>query len=208
MPTFDLENAQPGTVAGIDEAGRGPLCGPVYAACVVLDRTSQPKDLDDSKKIPEGKREKIFDEIVEFERRGILFYGVGTAGPEEIDRINIANATKAAMGRAYEDLLEKYGIPVATVLVDGNFVPDIATRALAVVRGDSLSYSIACASIVAKVLRDRELRSMDRAYPCYGWARNKGYGTAEHLRAIERWGLVENYHRKSFCRHPGPPSTV
>ncbi|MDR1494752.1 MAG: ribonuclease HII [Rickettsiales bacterium] len=208
MPTFDFENCYPGVVAGIDEAGRGPLCGPVYAACVVLDRINYPKNIDDSKKISEKNREKIFEEILEFEQKGILFYGAGLVEPGEIDKINILNATKVAMAMAYGNLLEKYGIRVDMVLVDGNFVPNINTGAMALVGGDGLSYSIACASLVAKVLRDRELRSMDSRYPQYGWIRNKGYGTAEHLEALERYGLVENYHRKSFCRRFGPFSVV
>jgi ribonuclease HII len=199
VPTFDLEYSFSGTVAGIDEAGRGPLCGPVYTACVVLDRTNYPKNLDDSKKIPEKMREEIFDEVVEFEKKGFIRYGVGIVGPEDIDRINIRNATKVAMALAYENLVGRYGIDVDMVLVDGDFVPDIDAEARAIVGGDAKSYSIACASIVAKVLRDRELRRMDSIYPQYKWGKNKGYGTKEHLEAIERYGLVESYHRKSFC---------
>ncbi|GHU28300.1 hypothetical protein FACS1894152_5900 [Bacilli bacterium] len=199
MPTFDFENSFPGIVAGIDEAGRGPLCGPVYVACVVLDRNNYPAGLDDSKKIPENMREKIFDNIMEFAEKGTLFYGVGFVDSVEIDRINILNATKIAMKQAYENLLERFGIIVDNVIVDGNFVPDINANAVAIVKGDSKSYSIACASIVAKVLRDRELRAMDAKYPQYSWIKNKGYGTREHIEAIEKYGLVEGYHRKSFC---------
>jgi ribonuclease HII len=200
MPSFDIENGFSGTVAGIDEAGRGPLCGPVCAACVVLDRINYPKGLNDSKMIPENRRERIFEDIVKFEHRGLLRYGIGMVNSEEIDRINILNATKIAMAKAYRDLKDRYGFEITMVIVDGNFVPEIDTSALAIVKGDRISYSIACASIVAKVTRDRELRSVGDRYPQYNWIKNKGYGTAEHLAAIEKYGLVENYHRKSFCR--------
>ncbi|MDR2778164.1 MAG: ribonuclease HII [Rickettsiales bacterium] len=199
MPSFEIEDSLPGVVVGIDEAGRGPLCGPVYAACVVLSRTSYPEGLDDSKMIPEKKRESIFERIMEFEDKNLLYYGVGAIDSLEIDRINILNATKMAMAKAYRNLVDRYGISVDVAIVDGNFVPEINVSALAVIKGDRMSYSIACASIIAKVLRDRELRSIDSVYPQYHWAKNKGYGTAEHIEAIVKYGLVENYHRKSFC---------
>ncbi|MDR1426033.1 MAG: ribonuclease HII [Rickettsiales bacterium] len=198
MPTFDLENMFFGIVAGIDEAGRGPLCGPVYAACAVLDRVNYPENLDDSKKISESKREKIFEEIVDFEKNGFLYYGVGIANADVIDKVNIRNATKIAMASAYGDFLNKYEINIDMILVDGDFIPEVGCQARAVVGGDAKSYSIACASIVAKVLRDRELRAMDRIYPQYNWKKNKGYGTREHIESIGRHGPVENYHRKSF----------
>jgi ribonuclease HII len=200
MPSFDVENSFVGVVAGIDEAGRGPLCGPVCAACVVLNRVNYPENLDDSKVIPENRREKIFEDILEFEQRGLLYYGVGAADSLEIDKVNILNATKMTMARAYRNLVDRYGIKIDTIIVDGNFLPKIDVSALAVIKGDKISYSIACASIIAKVVRDRELRSMGIKYPQYNWIKNKGYGTAEHLEAIKKYGLVENYHRKSFCR--------
>ncbi|MDR2777566.1 MAG: ribonuclease HII [Rickettsiales bacterium] len=200
MPTFDLENGFPGIVAGIDEVGRGPLCGPVYAACVVLDRVRYPQRVDDSKKISRVGRERIFNEVLELERNGLLRYGIGIVEPEEVDRINVRNATKVAMALAFLECTLKYDARIDTVLVDGDFVPDISAHALAIVKGDGKSYSIACASVVAKVLRDWELDFMDVKHPHYGWRKNKGYATREHLEAIERHGLVENYHRKSFCR--------
>ncbi|MDR2077677.1 MAG: ribonuclease HII [Rickettsiales bacterium] len=200
MPSFDIENSLGGTVAGIDEAGRGPLCGPVYAACVVLDRSNYPENLDDSKVIPESRREKIFEDILEFERKNLLFYGVGIVDALEIDKINILNATGVAMAKAYKNLVDQCRFKIDTVIVDGNFVPKIDASALAIVRGDKKSYSIACASIIAKVMRDRELRSMHNKYPQYNWIKNKGYGTEEHMEAIKKYGLLENYHRKSFCR--------
>ena len=203
-PTFAIENNLNGSVAGIDEAGRGPLCGPVFASCVLLNRNVFPKNLNDSKKIKEKERENIFEEIVNFEKRGLLFYGIASVSAEIIDRINIREATKLAMKNAYENLVEKYGeivgFSVNNVIVDGNFVPSIDVNAISVVKGDQKSLSIACASIVAKVSRDRELVAMDKLYPVYGWVKNKGYGTKEHIEAIKKFGLVNGYHRKSFCK--------
>ena len=200
MPSFEIENSLVGTVAGIDEAGRGPLCGPVYAACVLLDKNNFPDNIDDSKKISEIKREAIFEDILEFSGRSLLFYGFGSVNADTIDKINIRNATKLAMKLAYEDFLNKYGSNIDNVIVDGDFIPDIDVKnSIAVVKGDQKSYSIACASIIAKVLRDRELRQMDLLCPQYGWLRNKGYGTKQHIEAIKKCGLVDSYHRKTFC---------
>lgn len=200
MPSFKIENSLVDTVAGIDEAGRGSLCGPVYAACVLLDKNNLPNNIDDSKKISEIKREAIFENILEFSGRGLLFYGVGSVDADTIDKINIRNATKLAMKLAYEDFLNKYGSNIDNVIVDGDFIPDIDVKnSIAVVKGDQKSYSIACASIIAKVLRDRELRQMDLLYPQYGWLRNKGYGTKQHIETIKECGLVDSYHRKTFC---------
>lgn len=206
MSNFEIENNLVGTVAGIDEAGRGPLCGPVYAACVLLDRNNFPKNIDDSKKISEAKREIIFKEITEFSDNNLLFYGVGSVDAVTIDKINIRNATKLAMKLAYENFIVKYHnyysniSNIDNVIVDGDFTPDISAKNLiAVVKGDQKSYSIACASIIAKVLRDHELKKMDLLYPQYNWSNNKGYGTKKHIEAIKEYGLVENYHRKTFC---------
>ncbi len=206
MPNFEIENNLVGTVAGIDEAGRGPLCGPVYAACVLLDRNNFPKNINDSKKISEVKREIIFKEITEFSDNNLLFYGVGSVDAVTIDNINIRNATKLAMKLAYENFIVKYHnyynniSNIDNVIVDGDFTPEInAKNLIAVVRGDQKSYSIACASIIAKVSRDHELKKMDLLYPQYDWLNNKGYGTKKHIEAIKEYGLVENYHRKTFC---------
>ena len=204
MLSFDIENSLKGITVGIDEAGRGPLCGPVYAACVLLNKNKFPDNINDSKKITENKREKIFEEIIEFSNNKLLFYGVGFVEANIIDQINIRNATKLAMKLAYEDFIKKYNniINIDNIIVDGNFVPDIKNNIknlIAIVKGDQKSYSIACASIIAKVLRDKELRKMGLLYPQYNWIKNKGYGTKQHIEAIKKYGLVDNYHRKSFC---------
>lgn len=201
MPSFEIENSLNGVVAGIDEAGRGPLCGPVFASCVILNRNDFPKNINDSKKITEKNREKIFDEIMEYEKQKLLFFGVASIDSNTIDRINIREATKLAMQESYNNLINKYNISVDNVIVDGNFVPNINTNAIAIVKGDQKSYSISCASIIAKVLRDKELIEKHSKYPQYNWIKNKGYGTSEHIEAIKKYGIIENYHRKSFCKN-------
>ena len=201
MPTFDIENSLQGITAGIDEAGRGPLCGPVFASCVILNRENFPNNLNDSKKITEKNREKIFNEILQFEKDGLLYYGVASVNAEIIDEINIREATKLAMKNSYLNLLEKYdNIKIDNIIVDGNFVPNVDVNASYVIKGDEKSLSIACASIIAKVLRDKELIEMDAQYPKYGWISNKGYGTKKHVEAIKKYGLIDGYHRKSFCK--------
>lgn len=200
MPTFDIENNLQGITAGIDEAGRGPLCGPVFASCVILNRQKFPDNLNDSKKITEKNREKIFEKILQFEKDGLLYYGVASVSAEIIDEINIREATKLAMKNSYLNLLEKYdNIKIDTIIVDGNFVPNVDINAIPIIKGDEKSLSVACASIIAKVLRDRELIGMDKLYPQYGWVSNKGYGTKKHVEAIKKCGLVDGYHRRSFC---------
>ena len=200
MPNFDLENSLGGVVAGIDVAGRGPLCGPVFAACVFIkDKNNFPKDIDDSKKISEKKREKIFEDILEYKKNGLLFFGFAKVEATIIDKVNIREATKLAMAEAYNNLAKK--CDVDHVLVDGNFIPSIDVDAIAIVKGDQKSYSIACASIIAKVLRDHELITMDKKYPMYNFIKNKGYGTKEHIEAIKRYGLIAGYHRVTFCKH-------
>ncbi len=199
MPSFDIENSfDCKVIAGIDEAGRGPLCGPVFAGCVVIpDKTVYPQAVDDSKKLTEKHREKIFEEILELELKNKIFFGVGQASVEEIESINIRNATKLAMSRAYYQMIEKYKINVDLVLVDGNFVPELNTKAEYVIKGDQKSVSIATASVIAKVSRDRLLIELDKQYPQYNWKKNKGYGTKEHMEAIKKYGMCE-LHRKSF----------
>lgn len=198
MPNFDIEDSYNlPIIAGIDEAGRGPLCGPVFASCCVVDKEFYPKDADDSKKISELKREKIFSNILKLEKDKKLFFGIGTSSVDEIENLNIRNATKLAMKRAYLNLLEKYNIEVDVVIVDGNFIPDINVRTNYVIKGDQKSISIAVASIIAKVSRDNLLRQMDLEFPQYMWRKNKGYGTKEHIEAIKKYGICK-YHRKSF----------
>lgn len=190
MPSFGLERKIDGPVAGIDEVGRGPLAGPVYAAAVILNPRKLPKGLDDSKAMSEAKREKAFDEIM----RVAFAVGIGSASVAEIDDINILQATMLAMQRAVDQLNVK---PVK-VLVDGNRVPSLPFPAQAIVKGDSKVLSIAAASIIAKVTRDRVMCDLDVAFPGYHWAQNKGYGTADHLEALSTFGPTV-HHRVSFA---------
>ena len=177
-------------LAGIDEVGRGPLAGCVLAACVVMPAAPLLHWVDDSKKLSEKRREQVFEEI----QAQALYIGIGRAEPDEIDRINILNATRLAMERAAA------GCGAGLYLVDAMEGLSLDAPARAIVHGDRSSYSIAAASIVAKVTRDRELRLMDALYPAYGFARNKGYGTAEHLRALLELGPCP-IHRASFLRN-------
>lgn len=182
------------TVCGLDEAGRGPLAGPVYAGAVILPDGYIPEGLNDSKKLSEKKREALFVEITE----NALAWSFGTASPEEIDEINILNASMLAMKRAVEAL----NVRPEFLLVDGNVARGFDQPALAVIKGDAKSPSIAAASIIAKVLRDRECLKMDEKYPQYGFAGHKGYPTKAHFEAIEKHG-VSPIHRKSFLKKRG-----
>lgn len=178
----------PTVVAGMDEAGRGPLAGPVVAACVIMPLNECIEGINDSKKVSEKKRERLYEEIV---RRAIA-YGVGMADNEEIDRINILNATKEAMRRAYENMRR---VPDILLIDAVDLALSCPTKAI--VKGDALSYNIAAASIVAKVTRDRIMRAYDMQYPAYGFAKNKGYGTAVHIAALQTVGPCP-IHRESF----------
>jgi len=198
MPDWSLEReAQAGgarLVCGIDEAGRGPWAGPVVAGAAVLDPATIGEvllsGLDDSKKLKPEARETLFREL---ETRARI--GVGIADVAEIDSLNILQATMLAMARALGDL----GQPSPDLaLVDGNRAPDLPCTVQTVVKGDGLSRSIAAASIVAKVSRDRMMAALDRRHPGYGWARNAGYGTAEHQRALATLGVTPA-HRRSFA---------
>jgi len=193
MPDLSLECAKTGVVAGIDEAGRGPWAGPVVAAAVVLDAGRLPDrlrdGLDDSKKLRPARREELFEAL-----SGCARIGVGIAETDEIDAINILAATLEAMARAVEDL----GFVPDHALVDGNSTPSLPCPTTCVVRGDGRSLSIAAASVVAKVTRDRLMGDLARIHPGYGWERNAGYGTAEHRAALERFG-VSPQHRRSFA---------
>jgi ribonuclease HII len=179
----------PGLVAGVDEAGRGPLAGPVVAAAVILDERKPILGLADSKVLTARRREQLFDEI----RAKALCCSVAEASVEEIDSINILQATLLAMRRAVEGLRLKPTL----VLVDGNRLPTLGMRAEAIVKGDSKVAAISAASILAKVTRDRWCVEMDVQYPQYGFARHKGYGTAEHLLALQTHGACPQ-HRKTF----------
>ena len=178
-----------GLVAGVDEAGRGPLAGPVVAAAVILDQRQPIKGLADSKKLTALRREKLFDEI----RAKALCCSIAQASVEEIDRLNILQATLLAMRRAVEGLRLKPN----KVLVDGNRLPDIGLPAQAIVGGDALVPAISAASILAKVHRDRWCLELDQLYPQYGFAKHKGYGTAAHLAALQAHGPCAE-HRISF----------
>ena len=180
----------PGLVAGVDEAGRGPLAGPVVAAAVILDDLHPIAGLADSKKLSPARRERLFDEI----RAKALCFCIAEASVEEIDRINILQATLLAMRRAVLGLRLK---PVM-VLVDGNQLPRLDVPAEAIVKGDARVQSISAASILAKVHRDRWCQQLHERYPQYGFAGHKGYGTAEHLAALREHGICPE-HRRSFA---------
>lgn len=179
-------------VCGIDEAGRGPLAGPVCAAAVILPLGCEIPGLDDSKKLTEKKREMLFDIVKE----KALSYGIGWADQREIDEHNILQATFLAMGRAVEAL----SLPPDWAMVDGNRMPPLPIPGEAIVKGDGKSASIAAASILAKVSRDRLLREWDKQYPEYGFAKHKGYGTKAHYEAIKRYGILP-VHRRSFLKN-------
>lgn len=178
-------------VAGVDEAGRGPLAGDVFAAAVILPADFFPEGLNDSKKISEKKREKLFDCITE----NAVSYAIGRATAEEIDEINILQATYLAMRRAAQGL----SVVPDYVLIDGNPIQGMPFLNASIVKGDSLSLSIAAASIIAKVSRDRYMMEMDEKYPGYGFKVHKGYGTAAHKQAVWDNG-PSPIHRKSFLK--------
>jgi ribonuclease HII len=194
MPDFALEMSCKGLVCGVDEAGRGPLAGPVVAAAVILDRRCLPRSLryglDDSKKLTPDAREEFAEML---ERCGARI-GVGAASVIEIDRRNILQATLAAMCRAVAALGAKPDI----ALIDGNVPPPLPCPVRTVIGGDGLSLSIAAASIIAKVTRDRLMRRLALRYGGYGWETNVGYGTREHQAALQMMGLTP-HHRRSFA---------
>jgi len=192
MPDFALEKEAGGVVAGVDEAGRGPWAGPVVAAAAILDPETLPhhvqEPLDDSKKLTAKVRDRLFDALT-----GNIYQGVGIASVDEIDTQNILAATMLAMQRAVHNLPVQPDI----ALVDGNRAPDLSCPVRTVVRGDGLSLSIAAASIVAKVTRDRIMAELALKHPGYAWDRNAGYGTKAHREGLDRFGVTE-HHRHSF----------
>lgn len=177
-------------ICGVDEAGRGPLCGPVVAAAVILKKGDIIEGVNDSKKLSEKKREKLYEDIM----AQAISVGIGISDVDVIEEINILNATKKAMCEAISNL----EIKPEYALIDGNQGIDIDIAYDTVVKGDSKSESIAAASIIAKVTRDRLLREYDKKYPEYGFAKHKGYGTKAHIEAIQKYGLLP-VHRPSFC---------
>ena len=179
-----------GVVAGIDEVGRGPLAGNVVTACVVMPKEPLLPWIDDSKKISEVRREKVFQEILDV----ALYVGIGQSTPEEIDQINILEATKKAMREAAAQ------VPADVFLIDAVTGLGLNGQEIPIIKGDATSYAIAAASIVAKVTRDRQMIELDKEYPEYGFARNKGYGTPEHIAALKNLGPCP-VHRRSFIRN-------
>ncbi len=199
MPDFALEDEFDGVVAGVDEAGRGPWVGPVVAGCVVfIDRDVHPfllENLNDSKKLSKKKREKLFEILQEEAQKGYIKIGIGQASAQEIDEINILNASFLAMKRA----IEAAQIKPDMVLVDGNRLPkNFAYATTAVVKGDAKSYSISAASILAKVYRDRLMEKMALQYPGYGFEKNAGYGTKAHIEGLKKLGVTPE-HRQSYA---------
>ncbi len=180
-------------ICGIDEAGRGPLAGPVVVASVIMPRDSMIEGVNDSKKVSEKKREKLYDLILE----EAISYGVGIIDQNEIDEINILNATKKGLTKSINELKIKPDLILVDALthIDTNGIPYES-----IIKGDAKSYSIAAASIIAKVTRDRIMREWDKIYPQYGFEKHKGYGTAAHISAIKEYGLCP-LHRKSFTTH-------
>ena len=181
------------TICGIDEAGRGPLAGPVVVASVIMPANSMIEGVNDSKKISEKKREKIYDQILE----EAVSYGIAIIGQDEIDEMNILNATKKGLTVSLQELTEKPDLIVVDALsgIDTMGIPYES-----IIKGDAKCYSIAAASILAKVTRDRIMREWDSVYPQYGFSGHKGYGTAKHIAAIKENGLCP-IHRRSFTKN-------
>jgi len=201
MPDFSLEESLDlqanAAVAGVDEVGRGPLAGPVTAAAVVIDTTrplgALSEMIDDSKRLSATRRAAMAPAIEK-----VAPVGLGWASREEIDRLNILGGTMLAMRRAVEELTRRLERRLEFALIDGNRDPGLSCRSRTVVKGDGISISIAAASIIAKVARDQTMVELAARYPGYGWERNAGYGTAEHLAALNRLGPTPE-HRRSFA---------
>ncbi|MGA9795426.1 MAG: ribonuclease HII [Rhizomicrobium sp.] len=194
MPHYIYESrllkTMPGPIAGVDEAGRGPLAGPVVAAAVIFQRGKIPKGLNDSKQLTAEGREEAFPRIMQF----AIAVGVGEASVDEIDLVNIRQATHLAMARAVRALK----VSAMFALVDGNDAPALPCPCDTLVDGDARSVSIAAASIIAKVTRDRMMAALHEEYPHYGWSQNKGYSTPRHLAALSQHGPC-SHHRRSFA---------
>lgn len=191
---YEMEAISQGycNVAGIDEAGRGPLAGPVVAACVILPEKCMIEGVNDSKKLTPAKRDKLYDIILD----RAVSYGIGIVDEKLIDEINILNATKLAMKMAVEHTDIKPDI----LLIDAVRLDDLDIHQISIAKGDELSISIAAASIIAKVTRDRMIAEADSQYPEYGFKKHKGYGTAEHINAIKKYGICP-IHRISFTKN-------
>lgn len=192
MKEFDREYKIYGTVCGIDEAGRGPLCGPVVAAAVILPDEYNILYINDSKKLSETKRKEVYKEIDKY----AIAYGVGIVSPERIDEINILQATYEAMRTA----IHKLSVTPDILLNDAVTIPMVDIKQVPIIKGDAKSQSIAAASIVAKVTRDHLMEEYDKLYPEYGFAKHKGYGTAAHIKAIKEYGPCP-IHRRTFIKN-------
>ena len=180
-------------ICGIDEAGRGPLAGPVVVASVIMPKDSMIEGVNDSKKVSEKKREILYEKIID----ECISYGIGIIDPEEIDSINILNATKKGLTESIKQLKTRPDI----ILVDAlTKIDTCGIKYESIIKGDAKSYSIAAASIIAKVTRDRIMRQWDEVYPQYGFAKHKGYGTAAHINAIKEYGL-SHIHRRTFVKN-------
>ena len=192
MKEFDREYKIYGTICGIDEAGRGPLCGPVVAAAVILPDEYNILYINDSKKLSETKREEVYKEIDKY----AVAYGVGIVSPERIDEINILQATYEAMRTA----IHKLSVTPDILLNDAVTIPKVSIKQVPIIKGDAKSISIGAASIVAKVTRDRLMEELALQYPQYDFASNKGYGSAKHIEALKTYGPCK-IHRKTFIKH-------
>lgn len=192
MKEFDREYKIYGTICGIDEAGRGPLCGPVVAAAVILPDEYNILYINDSKKLSETKREEVYKEIDKY----AIAYGVGIVSQERIDEINILQATYEAMRTA----IHKLSVTPDILLNDAVTIPMVDIKQVPIIKGDAKSQSIAAASIVAKVTRDHLMEEYDKLYPEYGFAKHKGYGTAAHIKAIKEYGPCP-IHRRTFIKN-------
>lgn len=188
---YETENIK--YIAGIDEAGRGPLAGPVVVGVVIMPKDSMIEGVNDSKKVSEKKREVVYEQII----NDAISYSVGIIDQEEIDRINILNATKLGLTTSIKELQVKPDL----ILVDAlEHIDTLGIPYTSIIKGDAKSYSIAAASIIAKVTRDRIMREFDSIYPMYGFEKHKGYGTAAHIAAIKEHGICA-IHRKSFVKN-------
>ena len=192
MKVYEKEYESHGWICGIDEVGRGPLCGPVVASAVILPKDCQILYLNDSKKLSEKKREELYDVIME----QAVAVGIGMASPQRIDEINILQATYEAMRQA----VNKLPVIPDLLLNDAVTIPELTMKQVPIIKGDAKSLSIAAASIIAKVTRDRLMEEYDLMFPGYGFASNKGYGSAEHIAAIKEIGPTP-IHRKTFIKN-------
>ncbi|MBQ9731511.1 MAG: ribonuclease HII [Alphaproteobacteria bacterium] len=200
MPDFEFENKYPSQIiVGVDEAGRGPWAGPVVAGAVII-KDQKLNDillsgLNDSKKLTSTKREILYEQLFAAQNLGLVAIGIGQASVAEIDELNILQATFLAMKRAIENLPERPDF----ALIDGNQIPkNLCCRCQAVIKGDAKSYSIAAASIIAKVYRDRLMSDLAKQYPFYAFEKNAGYGTAAHIAGLKMHGVIKGIHRLSY----------